>query len=243
MYKIGELSDLTKVKPSTIRFYEKCGFLENVERLENGYRIYNDHHKYQVIICSLVFGGFVNKNLRKSSMKLIFSAQKWDIEAYKKAAFDYKKLILQDIERTHKAIDFALNISFLNTTGEDMYTKKQAAQIIGTTEEAIRNWERNGLIPKPSPYQKRYYSKQTIHRMHVIRLLLDIGYSIMTIKMFLEKVDLGLLTDAKMILTDPKDRFDLQSRADYYFKALLKLTETADSLYSLHKEMENLQTL
>lgn len=29
-YRVGEVSALTGVKAGTIRFYEKCGFLENV---------------------------------------------------------------------------------------------------------------------------------------------------------------------------------------------------------------------
>jgi len=81
MYKGGELAKATGVKEGTIRFYEKCGFLEKVERLSNGYRVYTEHHLYQVKICRLVFGGYVNRRLRKASMKLIAMAKEWDLDA------------------------------------------------------------------------------------------------------------------------------------------------------------------
>lgn len=74
MYKIGELSKIVNVKAGTIRFYEKCGFLEPVDRLPNRYRIYNDHHIYQIRICRLVFGGFVSRSLRKTSLKILEAA-------------------------------------------------------------------------------------------------------------------------------------------------------------------------
>lgn len=64
MYKVGEAAKATGVKEGTIRFYEKCGFLEKVDRLPNGYRVYTTHHLYQLKICRLVFGGFVSKTAK-----------------------------------------------------------------------------------------------------------------------------------------------------------------------------------
>ena len=40
--KIGELSKLTGVSTSTIRFYEKHGLIPTVTRRRNGYRSYDD---------------------------------------------------------------------------------------------------------------------------------------------------------------------------------------------------------
>ncbi len=104
MYKVGELAKVTGVKEGTIRFYEKCGFLEKVERLPNGYRVYTKHHLYQVKICRLVFGGFVNRRLRKSSMQLIATAKEWDLNAYETAAAEYQKAIQEESERTRNVI-------------------------------------------------------------------------------------------------------------------------------------------
>lgn len=237
MYKVGELAKVTGVKEGTIRFYEKSGFLEKVERLPNGYRVYTKHHLYQVKICRLVFGGFVNRRLRKSSMKLIATAKEWDLNAYETAATEYQKAIQEDIERTRKVIEIAVGETSLREISNIQYTKKQAARLVGTTEEAIRNWERNGLIPQAAAYQKRYYSQAVVNRMHVIRLLLDTGYSIMAISQFLRKMDSGAYADAKKELIKPEEGEDLQSCADYYLQALLGLQQKANILYGLHTEM------
>lgn len=237
MYKVGELAKVTGVKEGTIRFYEKCGFLEKVERLPNGYRVYTKHHLYQVKICRLVFGGFVNRRLRKSSMQLIATAKEWDLNAYETADAEYQKAIQEDIERTRKVIEIAVGETSLREISNTRYTKKQAARLVGTTEEAIRNWERNGLIPQAAAYQKRYYSQAVVNRMHVIRLLLDTGYSIMAISQFLQKMDSGAYADAKKALIKPEEGEDLQSCADYYLQALLGLQQKANILYSLHTEM------
>lgn len=242
MYKVGELAKATDVKESTIRFYEKCGFLEKVERLPNGYRIYSDHHLYQVKICRLVFGGFVNKRLRKCSMQLIEAAKVWDLDAYETAAAAYQKAIREDIERARKVVGIAVDRTSLQEIaalqeGPPPYTKKQAAALAGTTEESIRNWERNGLLPQAKAYQKRYYSQTDINRMYVIRLLLDTGYSIMTIFQFLQKMDSGADADAKKILIEPEKGEDLLSCADFYLQALLGLQQKADRLSALYAEM------
>lgn len=245
MYKVGELAKATGVKEGTIRFYEKCGFLETVERLPNGYRIYTDRHLYQVTVCRLVFGGFVNKRLRKSSMQLIEAAKEWDLDAYETAADEYRKAIGEEIERTKKVIEIAVEETSLQESADirdisdAQYTKKQAARLVGTTEESIRNWERNGLIPRAQAYQKRYYSQTAVNRMHVIRLLLDSGYSIMTIFQFLQKMDSGTYADAKEILINPEKDEALLSCADYYLQALLDLQQKAAALSALSMEMRN----
>ncbi len=240
MYQVGELSKATGVKEGTIRFYEKCGFLERVERLPNRYRVYTSHHLYQVRICRLVFGGFVNRRLRKTSMKLIMAAKDWDLDAYETAASEYQRAIQEDIERTQKVIEFAVDMTKLPVESDVRYTKKQAAELVGVTEESVRNWERNGLIPKAPPYQKRYYSQETLNRMYIIRLLLDTGYSVMAIYQFLQKMDSGEHADAKELLIKPEEGEDLQSKADYYLQALLALQQKAETLYRLHEEMKKL---
>ncbi len=80
-WKIGRLSQFTGVKAGTIRFYEKCGFLEPAKRLPDGYRVFCKRHIYQIRVCRLVFGGFVNKRLRKISRDVLQASGDWDLEA------------------------------------------------------------------------------------------------------------------------------------------------------------------
>lgn len=103
-WKIGSLSRLTGVKAGTIRFYEKCGFLEPAKRLPNGYRVFCRRHIYQIRACRLVFGGFVNKRLRRISLDILQAARDWNPEAYRQAADRYLQAVEEDIRRTKRAV-------------------------------------------------------------------------------------------------------------------------------------------
>lgn len=270
-FQIGELSKLTKIKTGTIRFYEKCGFLSPAKRLSNGYRVFEEKHIYQARICSFVFGGFVNKRLRKLSMELIFSAREWDLAGYKEAAENYLRAVREDIAGTKRAIETVqgrmagssfssgegsgksqdnkspLSLKeksvkskddFLREeSGEEGYSKKQAAALIGVTSESIRNWERNGLLGQTKPYQKRYYSQNAMERMEVIRLLLDNGYSMMAVRKFFAAFDKEGAKMAAKILTAPGENETLIYRADRYLETLLQTEKKAEELFGLFDEM------
>ncbi|MDE5590622.1 MAG: MerR family transcriptional regulator [Acetatifactor sp.] len=238
VYRIGELSGLTGVKAGTIRFYEKCGFIGPVERASNGYRIYHERNVFQLRVCRLVFGGFVNKKLRRESLKVLDASAGWDLEAYERECANYQRAIEEDIERTRKAIDICMAQMSREERKEKEYSKKQAAAMVGVTPEAIRNWERNGLLGCYEPYQRRFYGQALLNRMYVIRLLLDTGYSMMTIRSFMQEYDDGQPKKAEQLLINPREREELCYRSDRYLEALLHLQEKALQLREMKSEME-----
>lgn len=236
--KIGSLAKLTGVKAGTIRFYEKCGFLEPVKRLPNGYRIFYRRHIYQIRVCRLVFGGFVNRRLRKISRDVLQASRDWNLEDYRRASDRYLQAVKEDIRRTKLAVDIVMDK--LQETREDdsLYTKKQAALLAGVTSETIRNWERNGLFRQRNQYEKRLYSQQELKRMYVIRLLLDNGYSMMAVKSFFQEFNGGGRESAMRQLMEPGDNEDLIYRADRYMETLLETREKARQLCVMADEME-----
>ena len=121
---------------------------------------------------------------------------------------------------------------------EEKYSKKQAAAMAGVTPEAIRNWERNGLLGCYEPYQRRFYRQALLNRMYVIRLLLDTGYSMMTIRSFMQEYDDGQPENAEQLLINPREREELCYRSDRYLEALLHLREKALQLREMKLEME-----
>ena len=237
-WKIGSLSRLTGVKAGTIRFYEKCGFLEPAKRLPNGYRVFCRRHIYQIRACRLVFGGFVNKRLRRISLDILQAARDWNPEAYRQAADRNLQAVEEDIRRTKIAVDFVMDK--LREPGADssVYTKKQAAGLVGATPEAIRNWERNGLLPQRARYEKRLYSQQELNRMYVIRLLLDNGYSMMAVRSFFREYDREGRESAMLQLMEPGEDEDLIYRADRYMETLLSTQEKARQLCAMADEMK-----
>ena len=239
-YYIKEVSAKTGVKAGTIRFYEKIGFLEPVERKSNQYRVFNKHHIYQIRVCSLVFGGFVNTRLRKISMNVIAAAKEWDLEAYYRATQNYLQAIKQDIARAKMAISIVTKKTDQDQNVEREYSKKEAAELLGVTPETIRNWERNGLLAEKPLYSRRLYRPDEIRRMYVIRFLLDTGYSSMTILRFLTAYDDGLNRTAAGFLLGSVEDEELQSRADQYLKSLIRARAQAEDLCRLLEDMRNL---
>ena len=238
-WKIGSLSQLTGVKAATIRFYEKCGFLEPAKRLPNGYRVFCNRDIYQIRVCRLVFGGFVNKRIRKISRGVLQASRDWNPEAYRQAADRYLRAVQEDIRRTKPAVDFVMDK--LQETGDDhfVYTKKQAAGLVGVTSETIRNWERNGLFRQRAKYEKRIYSQPELNRMYVIRLLLDNGYSMMAVRSFFREYDGGGREPAMLQLMGPGENEDLIYRADRYMETLLKTQEKARRFCAMADEMKD----
>lgn len=239
-YYIKEVSAKTRVKAGTIRFYEKLGFLEPVPRMPNQYRVFNEHHIYQIQVCSLVFGGFVNTRLRKISMNIIAAAKGWDLEAYDKSTQNYLQAIEQDITRTKKAVSIVTKQIDQDENDERKYSKKEAAELLGVTPETIRNWERNRLLTQKEPYSRRQYQTDEIRRMYVIRFLLDTGYSCMAILRFLTAYDDGLNQKATGFLLGTVEDAELQSRADQYLKSLLRARTQADTLCHILVDMKKL---
>jgi len=238
VYRIGEISRLTGVKAGTIRFYEKCGFVGPVERTSNNYRLYRRRHICQIRVCRLVFGGFVNRRLRRESRKVLAASAGWDLEAYGEAVAGYQRVVEEDIEGTRKAIAICME-KMVQEMGEDrLYSKKEAAAIVGVTPEAIRNWERNGLLGRQEFYQKRFYGQTLLNRMYVIRLLLDTGYSMMAVRSFMREYDSGRSEGAERLLMSPEENEELCYRSDRYLEALLHLREKALLLGEMKFEME-----
>lgn len=236
--KIGSLSQLTGVKAGTIRFYEKCGFLEPAKRLPNGYRVFCSRHIFQIQVCRLVFGGFVNRRLRKISRGILQAARDWNPEAYRLAADRYLMAVEEDIKRTGIAVDLVMRK--MQEEGEEcpVYTKKEAAELVGVTCEAIRNWERNGLFRQRAQYEKRRYSRQELNRMYVIRLLLDNVYSMMAVREFFREYEEEGRELAARQLIDPGKSEDLIYLADRYMETLRKTQERARQLCAMAEEME-----
>jgi DNA-binding transcriptional MerR regulator len=63
--KIGELAKRSGLAPSRIRFYEKSGLLNSIERQRNGYREYGDETLWMLeIITSAQGAGFTLDEIR-----------------------------------------------------------------------------------------------------------------------------------------------------------------------------------
>lgn len=54
-YRTSEVAEMMGIHPNTVRFYEKWGLITKTVREENGYRVFNDQHIYQIQVARLGF--------------------------------------------------------------------------------------------------------------------------------------------------------------------------------------------
>jgi hypothetical protein len=58
-------------------------------------------------------------------------------------------------------------------TNVNIYNYNEASELIGTTKESIRNWERNKLIdiPRKGKNNERFFTDNEIQRLKIIYML------------------------------------------------------------------------
>ncbi|SCZ03106.1 MerR family transcriptional regulator [Alkaliphilus peptidifermentans] len=242
-YKTIDLARQGNIHPNTVRLYEKMGFLSPVPRGENGYRIYNERHLCQIKIIRCIFDyGWLGREIRAASLKVIELVATWDLDN----AIEFTHLYLQMINKDYLSAMETANIlekwthkDEIHSTGK-IHTRKETAQLIGVTEETLRNWDRNGLIkvPRVGSNNSRAYSVSQIERLRIIYMLRQAKYSISSILQSLNQYDKGNIEEVINSLNTPKYE-EYQSWVcvgDRWIKGLEDATKGAEEILFLIQE-------
>jgi DNA-binding transcriptional MerR regulator len=202
IYSTHQIAKHSGVCVNTVRNYEKSGFISKSQRAKNGYRIFTDVHRLQMTICRLVFSPtYINSFIRKSSMEVIYAAGQEDFDLCKEQTEKYIEIIENELKKANEAV-IALE-NFCNSKDKDIYyDRKEAAVIIGTTDETIRNWERNGLIFASKRNKKSVYNQNEIDFMRLIYILLIAGFPLQKIY------------DSLMFLRDAENKQAIEALCD-----------------------------
>lgn len=191
-YSTSQIAEYSEVCVNTVRNYEKYGFISKSKRADNGYRIFTEIHKIQMTVCRLIFSPpYINKLIRKASKDVVYASAKEDFVLCKEKTENYISIIEKELEKANEAIK-ALEDFCKPQVGNVYYDRKEAAHIIGTSVETIRNWDRNGLIVSAKKGRKKVYSKTEIAFMRIIYILLNGGFTLQKIYdslVFLRKTD------------------------------------------------------
>lgn len=154
-YRTIDLAREAGVHGNTVKIHEKIGFISLAPRAANGYRVFNDRHLIQIKVCRAIFDDkWLGRELRAASLRVIRAMAEWKLDEAMKLTEQYFAMLDKEyqIARTTAAIleDWALKME--NTTDENIYTRKQVAEILGVTAEAIRS--PIGRIPRSNaaPY-------------------------------------------------------------------------------------------
>lgn len=245
-YKTSEIAQRTGIHPNTVRLYEELGLISRPERKKNGYRVFTDLHLEQIRLARIALQVEVLQNgLRKQAISIIKAS----------ALRDYSKAIsltrhyLQQIRDEKSHAEEALAIVEMLLAGHSLAAshtfliRKEAADHLQISIDALRNWEMNGLITvKRKQNGYRVYGDEDIQRLKIIRSLRCANYSLSAILRMLNTLSRQPEADIRQVLDTPEQQEDISSVCDKLLTSLQCAEQNAEiMLASLERMKEQIQ--
>lgn len=237
-YKTSEIARAAGVHPNTVRLYEDLGLLQPVRRANNNYRRYTSAHMDQMQLARIALRhGFVESNIRKRASAIIKTAASGNLNLALEEACDYLSHIKKEQSKAGEALAILRKwMRRKNEPGDvDIFLGRgDASRLLGVSIEALRNWERNGLlnVPRNSSNGYRLYGQKEIDRAKVIRTLRMANYSIMAILRMLKSTDTnsGREPDIFRIVSTPQPDEDMAYATDRWILSLAQVEEDVEEL-------------
>lgn len=181
-------SDLARelgIHPNTVRQYEAWGFLPPVPRSPKGYRRFTETHLDQMRLAYTALKWPYPGGSRELVAGMVRRAAGGDLGGALEDAYTYLARIRAEQAQAEAAAEYLerwARGAVLDAVSEPLRIG-QVAQRLGVTHDALRNWERNGLIRVPRDPQSGYrlYGGPELGRLRVIRTLREAGYSLMAL--------------------------------------------------------------
>jgi len=221
----SQIAKAVGVHPNTVRLYEQWGLLPPVRRSPNGYRRFTEAHLDQMRLArTALHGSYPGKNIRQSSAKLVYMSASGNLGGALEMAYEHLAIVRAEQAHAEAAVQllerWAKGMS-ADATGK-LLQIKDAARLLGTTIDVLRNWERNNLIriPRNPANGYRLYGPVEISRLRVIRMLSHAGYSMMAILRMLTQLDQEKGSDVRMLLDTPRPDEDVYSASDHWITTL-----------------------
>jgi DNA-binding transcriptional MerR regulator len=236
-YRTSEIARTVGVHPNTVRLYEAIGLLQPVPRARNGYRRYSPAHLEQMRLITIALrAGFVESSIRKKAVSIIKTSAGGNAEG----ALEEAHLYLSHIQDERMKADEALQIlrNWINKKDSpdnaQIFTgRRHAAGLVGITTDALRNWERNGLLDVPCNSRNGYriYGQKEIERAKVIRTLRAANFTIMAILKMLKAID-DKIAESEIIdiVSTLKPDEDMTYATDRWIHTLAETEKNAEEL-------------
>lgn len=236
----SKVAKMAGCHPNTVRLYEAQGYLAEIPRSGTGYRLFNEYHVDQMRLAILALQypypggkGPVDRLVRQAANKELF------------AALDSAKTYKTNIQRELDYAQDAVRVLEQWVKGEPPkplatpFKISEAASFLGITTDALRNWERNGLITIPRDFHNGYriYNEPELSRLRVIRVLRQAGYSMMSLLRTIRHLDLGYKHDLASILGEPPEDEDVITVADRWLATLKGQKKRGEQIILHIKEM------
>lgn len=233
-YKTSELAGLAGIHPNTVRLYEELRLIPKPERKSNGYRVFTALHVEQIKLVKLALQvEIVQNGLRKQAMEIIKTSASRNFSKAISLAEQYLQQIKEEQSRAEEAISIVEKL----LSGKDdtqatdstvALTRKEAADLMQISMDALRNWELNGLLTVTRKHNGyRMYSNDDIHRLKIIRCLRCANYSLASILRMLNILSLNPDADIREIINTPEESDDIISVCDKLLTSLQNAEQNA----------------
>jgi DNA-binding transcriptional MerR regulator len=240
--RTADIARAAGVHPNTVRMYEEWGFLPPVTRSANNYREYTRYHVEQMRLARLAMhGGWPGGRIRKSALALVRASAARDLRDAVRIAKQHILLVKEERARAEVAADYLekwVRGKITDRRGPPLPILA-AAKAVDSTPDAIRGWERNGLLRVPRDPKNGYraYGPREIGRLRVIRMLMRAGYSTMAVLRAMRALDTGTKRKLRRVLDTPRPEEDVLWAADHWLSTLSEQEDRARRILAQLRRM------
>lgn len=245
-FKTSEIAEAAGVHPNTVRLYENLGLMQPALRGSNNYRLFTLAHMKQMRLARIALkSACVEGNIRKLAISIIKTAAKGTLGLALEEAYIYLTHIKNEQSKAAEAL--AILRKWMNKKNEpeaaDIFLGRgDTSRLLGVSIDALRNWERNGLldVPRNSENGYRVYGSREIDRAKVIRTLRTASYSMIAILRMLKSIDtIGTETEILNIVSTPQPDEDMVYATDRWILTLSETEKNAKEMITLITGMMN----
>ncbi|MDR1547803.1 MAG: MerR family transcriptional regulator [Hungatella sp.] len=243
-YMTSEIARSTGIHSNTVRLYEELELIPKPERKENGYRIFTDFHMEQIKFVRIALKAEVLQNgLRKQAITIIKTSASGNFDKAIALTEHYLQQIKNEQGNAEEAIEITQKLlSGINQGREAktmVLTRKETADYLQISMDALRNWEMNGLLTiKRKQNGYRVYTDEDIRRLKIIRSLRCANYSLSAILRMLNILSQNPAADIRQVIDTPDESDDIISVCDKLLTSLHYAEENAKAMLAHLEKMK-----
>ncbi|SHK27347.1 DNA-binding transcriptional regulator, MerR family [Clostridium cavendishii DSM 21758] len=243
IYKTSEVAKKIGVHSNTVRLYEDLELIPKVNRLANGYRVFNDYHIEQFKLARTAFKVEVLQNgLRKKIINVVKLSAKGQFQEAINCTNDYINQIKQEQKNAEEAIEISKKL-LVGMDAKDnsiFFTRKETSGYLQITMDTLRNWEMNGLLNvKRRQNGYRVYTESDINRLKIIRTLRCANYSLSAILRMINAMSESKEIDIREVINKPKENEDIVTACDKLITSLNDAEKNANIILGQLEAMKN----
>ncbi|WP_100041932.1 MerR family transcriptional regulator [Lacrimispora sphenoides] len=243
-YMTSEIAHSIGIHPNTVRLYEELELIPKPERRANGYRIFTDFHMEQIKFVRIALKVEVLQNgLRKQAITIIKTSASGNFDKAINLTEHYLQQIKNEQSNAEEAIEITQKLlsgsSQDQESGAMVLTRKEMADYLQISMDALRNWEMNGLLTiKRKQNGYRVYTDEDIRRLKIIRSLRCGNYSLSAILRMLNTLSQNPKADIRQVIDTPDENEDIISVCDKLLTSLHFAEENAKVMLSHLEKMK-----